>query len=333
MLKQQARQHESVRRAVFFLLLICCVASSNSTATSTSRATYAASQFKAPHAQTPAEIAQEWKKSDAALWSYVESHVPAVLDHTGSEAFDEHLKGVQAVLRYWQAPEHLTNAGLFHSIYGTEGFQGFALPLTERSTIQALIGEQAEKLCFVFCMVDRSTLDHTVFQYLNHQYTATASTAKNSDPINQNFTLHARPELGRFPMQLTRQEWLDFIELTLADWMEQVEGAAQKPSDLFLWETGEAYAYRRNAYYAMSRLLAAERPDRLARVVPAMVEAVYATESPHTRHLLQPLTPPVSSAAAAAFAALRAAGEPIPEDLAPQPRSPLKEEQQQECEA
>ena len=36
----------------------------------------------------------------------------------------------------------------------------------------------------------------------------------------------ARDELGRFliPLQ-NEEEWLDFLELTLADWLEQVEGA------------------------------------------------------------------------------------------------------------
>ena len=36
----------------------------------------------------------------------------------------------------------------------------------------------------------------------------------------------ARDELGRFliPLQ-NEEEWLDFLELTLSDWLEQVEGA------------------------------------------------------------------------------------------------------------
>jgi len=84
------------------------------------------------------------------LWDYVEPHIPAVLEHTGTSAFDEHLKGVQAVLRYWNAPPHLMSAGLFHSIYWTEGFQGFSLPLTECSAIQDIVGMQAEKLCWIF---------------------------------------------------------------------------------------------------------------------------------------------------------------------------------------
>lgn len=277
------------------------------TLASTESATVASKHFKAPNADTPSDIAAAWKQQDDELWSYVESKVPAVLDHTGASAFDEHLKGVQSVLRYWGAPQHLQKAGLFHSIYGTEGFQGFALPLTERPKIQELIGKEAEKLCWIFCMVDRSTVDKTVFDW------------KETVDSSARFTLSARPELGRFEMDLNKEEWLDFIELTLSDWLEQVEGASVKPSDLFLWKTGEAYAYRRKAYAKMAQLLAVERAGRLDTIAPRMLEQVMATESDATRHLVQHRTPPMSEAAAIALAALRSSGEAIALDLSPQP--------------
>lgn len=267
-----------------------------------------ASQFKAPNESTPANQAKEWRDADAALWKFVEESVPAVLDHTGSAAFDEHLKGVQAVLRYWGSPKYLTNAGLFHSIYGTEGFQGFSLPLQQRPLIQNLIGPQAEKICFWFCMVDRSTLDQTVFDW----------NGPIQDP-QATFHLKARPELGRFDLILTKEEWLDFIELTLADWLEQVEGAAMKPSTLFLWQKGEAYSHRRLAFRKMSEILSVERAPRLATMPQTMFHAVMATEAPETRHLVQAKTPPMSEAARQAQAALRSIGEPIEEDLSPKP--------------
>lgn len=42
----------------------------------------------------------------------------------------------------------LVNAGLYHSIYGTQGFQAFTVPLTKRSEIQNIIGERAELICY-----------------------------------------------------------------------------------------------------------------------------------------------------------------------------------------
>jgi hypothetical protein len=294
-------------RSFFAPSVIILLSSIICSSTEASSANTAAFKFKAPNADTPRELAQAWQQHDEALWLYVESHVPSVLNHTGSSAFDEHLKGVQSVLRYWGSPDYLTMAGIFHSIYGTEGFQGFALPLKERTAITGLIGERAEKLCFWFCMVDRSTLDETVLDW---------NGLVDKESI---FKLRARPELGRFDMFLNKEEWLDFVELTLADWLEQVEGAATKPSSLFLWKTGEAYAYRRLAYRKMSLVLAAERPSRLSHIPKAMLEAVMATEGLETRQLVQPRTPPMSQAAARAFEALRAVGEEIPEDLSPQP--------------
>lgn len=275
----------------------------------------AASQFKAPNANTPPDLVQKWKQQDEALWSYVDLHVPGVLEHTGSSVFDEHLKGVQAVLRFWDAPEYVANAGLFHSIFGTEGFQGYALPLSERSAVRDIIGEKAEKLCFIFCMVDRSTVDKAVYEWTQPA------------PSDAVFTFRARPEVGRFDLNLSKEEFLAFIELTLADWLEQCEGAASKPSTIFRWKEGEAYSYRRLAYEKMTHILATEYPERLGRVVPAMLKAVMATESSETRHLVQPRTPPMSEAAAQALAALRSIGEIIPEeDFWPQPLLSMEEE-------
>jgi len=269
---------------------------------------YECSKFKLPNNTTDVDLVKEWNVADQTLWNYVNEKVPAVLAHTGSAAFDEHLKGVQAVLRYWNSPTHLTNAGLFHSIYGTEGFQGFSLPLSERSVIRDLIGDKAEKLVFVFCMVDRFTVDETVFRW-----------KKDLAPPTAVYNFRSRAELGRFQIQLTKDEWLDFLELSLADWLEQVEGAANKPNPLYLWKKGEAYSYRRLAYRKMSEILSVERIERLGSKARETLEAVMSTESEETRHLVQIRNPPVSDAAARALEALRASGETIPFDLSPQP--------------
>jgi hypothetical protein len=298
---------------VKFLTLCMCVVVVSILRMSYINAAYSCAKFKAPHAKSHPDQVQKWKEADDKLWKYVNEKVPAVLDHTGSSAFDEHLKGVQAVLRYWGAPEYLTHAGLFHSIYGTEGFQGFSLPLSERGAIQSLIGTKAEKLCFVFCMVDRSTVDETVLEW------------KEQDRYHHDkmYKFKARPELGRFDILLDKEEWVDFIELTLADWLEQVEGAATKPSSLYLWKVGEAYSYRRLAYRRMSDILSVERKERLSNITKNMLDAVMATEGRDTRHLVQPRTPPMSESTARAYDALRASGEFIPIDFTPQPQEEL----------
>lgn len=162
-------------------------------------------------------------------------------------------------------------------------------------------------------MVDRSTVDETVF---NWKMEDTQGNTSNESQVM--YTFLARPELGRFAIHLNKLEWVDFIELTLADWLEQVQGASEKPSSFFLWGTGEAYAYRRFAYAKMAEILSNERRDRLANKAREMLADVYGTEHSSTRHLIQPRTPPMSEAAKQALDALRSAGESIPFDFSPQ---------------
>lgn len=273
-----------------------------------------ANQFKAPHDGTPPVVAEQWAADDAALQAYIAQHVPAVLEHTGAVAFDEHLRGVQAVLRHWGVQPHVATAGLLHSIYGTEGFQGFALPLSERPVLQDLIGKEAEFLCWVFCMVDRWTFDQTVFAW-QQQPNNQQPLLLLHDEETANITFWARPELGRFPIDLTPTQWLDFIELSLADWMEQVEGAARKTSSMWNWNhVGDAYAYRRTSFAQMSRILQAQTDRPSSVVASRMHAAVMATDSntTTTRQLVQRRTPPLSKATAAAHNALRAAGYSLP---------------------
>lgn len=158
-------------------------------------------------------------------------------------------------------------------------------------------------------MVDRLTVDKTVFDWKVDDV--------SSD--SEQFTFTARPDLGRFPIHLSKDEWVDFIELTLADWLEQVQGAAETPSAVFQWKKGEAYAYRRTAYAKMAEILSHERRDRLGDVVKQMHADIYGTEGGETRHLVQLRTPPPSDAATKALDALRSAGEDIPLSFEPQP--------------
>ena len=66
-----------------------------------------------------------------------------------------HAIGVHRDLQAWGCDEQLCQAGLFHSIYGTEGFQGFTLPLTRQAELIEMIGERAERLASQFSAVAR----------------------------------------------------------------------------------------------------------------------------------------------------------------------------------
>ena len=82
-------------------------------------------------------------------------------------SFMEHLVGTEAVLRGWGCAEYLCRAGLFHSIYGTESFQAFSLPLDapNRAVVRELVGAEAERLALVNCVMERGTLDAAALGY------------------------------------------------------------------------------------------------------------------------------------------------------------------------
>jgi len=247
--------------------------------------------WKLPPANISNEMLAAWTEQDLQLHKFLSTSIPEALAHTGATSFDTHLKGVQAVLRHWGADNDVCNGGLFHSIYGTEGFQGFKLPLDKRAAVRRLIGERAERLAWVFCMVDRKSVDDTLDLPRGHD----------------SYSFVARPELGRFSIPLSGEaEWLDFLELSLADWLEQVEGAAEKENPLFEWEKGEAWSYRRVAFSKMAEILSVRKGKTVA---VDMYRAIYATEPVATRHLHQIITPPMSIAAKEARAALMSASE------------------------
>lgn len=261
------------------------------------------SSSKSAYASTPyrellkcsADQKTKWAQRDVGLHAEMRQRVPAALAHNGEESFDDHLVGVQSVLRAWGAPEHITDAALFHSIYGTEGFQGFSLPLAQRGDIAGLIGARAERLAWIFCMVDRFSVDETVLD--------------GTKPL----VFRARLELGAFEIPLkSRAEWLDFLALSLADWLEQVEGASTKrvesPVGGLVWAEGEAWGYRRDAYRAMGVLLRDEGEAWVATAAPEMYARVFDREPQASQNVVIPKTPPMGEAAKAAAEALASAG-------------------------
>jgi len=272
---------------------------------------YAVAPYRSLARASAADRAR-WAADDLELHAAMRAHVPAALKHNGEEAFDDHLVAVQSVLRAWGAPDHLAKAALFHSIYGTEGFQGYALPLAQRGEIAALVGAEAERLAWIFCVVDRASVDATVLGD-----TAVDAAEADADAPGA-IAFAARAELGAFAIPLaSKREWLDFLALSLADWLEQVEGAATKrvPSPIGLddlWAEGHAWGYRRRAYAAMANVLGAHGDPWVAAAAPEMHALVYAREPEATRAFEIPLTPPTSAAALAAQEAIASAAFVVP---------------------
>jgi hypothetical protein len=97
------------------------------------------------------------------------SHLIAFLDAIGladvqhtHDDLQSHLVGTHAMLVRWQMPAPVRRAGLFHSIYGTEGFPRASVPLSRRDEIRGLIGKPAEQLVYRYCAMSYSSLQQSV---------------------------------------------------------------------------------------------------------------------------------------------------------------------------
>ena len=152
--------------------------------------------------------------------------------HSGEKGFLAHLVAVMRDLESWGCSRDLCRAGLFHSIYGTELFRRWSLPLERRPAVAALIGERAERLAFVNCMMDR-----TSFEVL----------LESDGP----YVIRNR-ETGD-PIELSRQDYDDLVCLRLCDWLEQVARSSR-------WD------YRRDAIRLMAQRLGGVAEESYRRV-------------------------------------------------------------------
>lgn len=152
--------------------------------------------------------------------------------HSG-KSYLAHLIGVYKLMQTQGCTEEACRAGMFHSIYGTELFQGFKLPLERRGEIRALIGERAERLAYLNCAMDRSTFDRAVKQ--------TGSSYVFSD------------RLSGEKVSLSQEDFDDLCRIHLYDWLEQVP-RSQK------WD------YRREAYQDLAARLGKTAQQAYERV-------------------------------------------------------------------
>lgn len=162
------------------------------------------------------------------------------VSHT-KKSYLAHLIGVYRDLEAQGCSEELCRAGMFHSIYGTEKFQGFKLPVEKRREVRALIGERAEWLAYLNCAMDRSSFDRALQE--------TREPCRIIDRLTGEEVL------------LMRGDFDDLCRVHLYDWLEQVPRSQQ-------WD------YRRAAYRHMAERLgeaAKEAYDRVFAEAPATI--------------------------------------------------------------
>lgn len=162
------------------------------------------------------------------LVAFLRSLGTAKVSHTGHD-FLSHLSAVRDLLAEHDSGDELAAAGLFHSIYGTERFQEFSLPLTEREQVRSQIGERAERIAWLNCVMDRATFDAAVSAALAGERDLSICDREDSPAI-----------------ALSNDELRDLARVHLFDWLEQVERSE------FGWD------YRRAAYRQMATLVGAD---------------------------------------------------------------------------
>jgi hypothetical protein len=73
----------------------------------------------------------------------------------GGRTLYAHLAGTCDLLETWNSPVSVCAAGLFHSVYGTNMFRRWVWPIGDRETIRELIGDDAERLVYMFATMAR----------------------------------------------------------------------------------------------------------------------------------------------------------------------------------
>src|SRR5436190_16385778 len=153
-----------------------------------------------------------------------------------NKSFLAHLIGVYNDMRTAGCTEEVCRAGMFHSIYGTELFQKFQLSLERRGEVRALIGDRAERLAYLNCVMDRASLDESVAQGEAPHRVVDRVTGEE--------------------VLLSTNDFDDLCRIHLYDWLEQV------PRSRLGW------TYRREAYRRMA--------ERLGGPAQVAYERVYA---------------------------------------------------------
>ena len=151
--------------------------------------------------------------------------------HTG-KTYLGHLIGVYRLMEAGGCDAEVCRAGMFHSIYGTEMFQGFKLPLERRGEVRDLIGDRAERLAYLNCAMDRASFDRALDQ------------ASAPYRIIDRITGEG--------VELSGVDFDDLCRVHLFDWLEQVPRSRE-------WD------YRRAAYRRMAARVGAPAEESYER--------------------------------------------------------------------
>lgn len=118
-------------------------------------------------AKAVAYLDDQWIANDPVLAPVM----PTVLargvgqDWHKAGTFRHHLVGVARSLSLWHQPDDVRLLGLLHSVYGNAQVDIMKFdPESERAKVRDLVGEAAERLIFLYCIIARVDFVRAVFE-------------------------------------------------------------------------------------------------------------------------------------------------------------------------
>jgi hypothetical protein len=138
------------------------------------------------------------------------------LPHSHQRSLSDHLSATRKILGAWNQPPEIQLAGLCHSVYSTEAYPHQAIPLSERSRVQKVIGLRAEHLAFLFSAIERRPLFMSV---------RAATSLRAKDRV----TITTRPNLDAKEQSISGEEAAQLLILHLANMAEQSSERRGRP--------------------------------------------------------------------------------------------------------
>lgn len=111
-----------------------------------------------------------------------------------------HLRGTRNILESWGCALYVCDAGLCHSIYGTESFSKALITLDGRQYVQELIGVEAERMAYLFGAHKKESFWGNLDR-------------------SENFSVEDR--FSNQTVEITKTDFADLVTLTLANWLDQ----------------------------------------------------------------------------------------------------------------
>jgi hypothetical protein len=179
---------------------------------------------------------KDWKR----LTDFLVSLGTEQVGHT-TKSYLAHLIGVHRYMEERGCGEELCRAGMFHSIYGTELFQRFALTLERRPEVRALIGDRAERLAYLNCAMDRASFDRVAAAEVGPYRFRDRITGAEVELSDEDFDDLCRVHLFDWLEQVPRSKWWDYRRAGYRRLAERLGGLAAESYDrVFAAEAAEA---------------------------------------------------------------------------------------------